>query len=66
VILIGQHLIYPKMPRLLEVLFRMKKDQTQEMVTFSNKLDEAIYPIIKNDAYKVYRPLTRTSIGKST
>lgn len=65
-ILIGQHLIYPKMPRLLEVLFRMKKDQTQEMVTFSNKLDEAIYPIIKNDAYKVDRPLTRTNIGRST
>lgn len=65
-ILIGQHLIYPKMPRLLEVLFRMKKDQTQEMVTFSNKLDEAIYPIIKNDAYKVARQLTRTSIGRST
>lgn len=65
-ILIGQHLIYPKMPRLLEVLFRMKKDQTQEMVTFSNKLDEAIYPIIKNDAYKVDRLLTRTNIGRST
>lgn len=51
--MIGQWLIYSKLPRLLDVLFRMKKDTTNEMVTFSNKMDEALYPIIKNDIYRV-------------
>lgn len=52
VIMIAQYLVFPKMQKIMEILFRMKKDQTPEMITFSNKLDECLYPIIKNDAYK--------------
>ena len=51
--MIGQWLIYSKLPKLLEVLFRMKKDTTNDMVTFTTKIDEALYPIIKNDTYRV-------------
>lgn len=53
VIMIGQWLIYSKLPKILDVLFRMKKDTSNEMVTYSSKLDEVLYPIIKNDLYRV-------------
>jgi hypothetical protein len=36
----------------MEVLFQMKKDQTAEIVTFSNKIDECLDPIVKNDNYR--------------
>lgn len=53
VIMIAQHLIFPNLQSIMEVLFRMKKDQTPEMVTFSSKMDESIIPILKNDQYRV-------------
>lgn len=66
VIMVGQYLIFPKMASLLDILFRMKKDQESEIVTFSSKIDEAIYPIVKNDVYGVGRYITRTNTRRST
>ena len=59
VIMIAQHLIFPLLQRIMEVLFRMKKDSTPEMVTFSTKMDECINPIIKNDVFRVRFGLTK-------
>lgn len=52
VILVSQHLVFPVLPKIFEIVFRMKKDQAPDIVTFSSKIDEVLCPLIKNDAYR--------------
>ena len=48
VIMVAGPLIFPKLPRILDIVFNMKKDGTNnEMNPFSNRLDESIFPIVK-------------------
>lgn len=53
IIVVAQNLIFPFLHKIMEILFRMKKDQTDETVAFSKTIDDSLYPIIKNDMYSV-------------
>lgn len=66
VIVVAQYLVFPQLHRLMEILFRMKKDQTDETVAFSKTIDDSLYPIIKDDRYKVSAAHARISTRTST
>lgn len=51
VIIIAQYLIFPKLHKILELLYKMKSGFAMDISTFSNSLEEHIFPIIKNDTY---------------
>ena len=51
VIIIAQYLIFPRLHKILELLYKMKSGLAMDISTFSNSLEENIAPIIKNDSY---------------
>src|SRR3990167_7747421 len=54
IIMVAQHLIFPKMSRILELLHKMKRDSKNDIQALSTQIEENIYPILKHPNSQQY------------